>query len=82
MPLENCPLNEAYFHFTCPIIRQLTAAKVTKLTLSKYRRIIIEEFNACLKRLRFCEKIKYFTLISNVCHQNIEGKIVMFVTSF
>ena len=28
------PLNQAYFHFTCPIIQQLTAAEVTKLTLS------------------------------------------------
>ena len=43
---------------------------------------MIEEFNAYLKRSRFCEKIKDFTLISNACHQNIEGKIVMFVASF
>ena len=35
-----------------------------------------------LKPSRFCEKIKDFTLISNARHQNIEGKIVMFVTSF
>ena len=28
---------------------------------------------------KVCEKIKDFTLISNACHQNIEGKIVMFV---
>ena len=44
-------------------------------------RIIIEEFNACLKCSRFCKKIKDFTLI-NACHQNIEGKIITFVTSF
>ena len=35
-----------------------------------------------LKPSRFCEKIKDFTLISNVHHQNIEGKIAVFVTSF
>ena len=35
-----------------------------------------------LKPSRFCEKIKDFTLISNVRHKNIEGKIVMFLTSF
>ena len=29
------PLNQAYFHFTCPIIQQLTAAEVTKPTLSR-----------------------------------------------
>ena len=45
-------------------------------------RIIIEEFNTCLKCSRFCEKIKDFTLISNACHQNIKCKIISFVTSF
>ena len=30
----------------------------------------------------FREKIKNFTLISDARYQNIEGKIVMFVTSF
>ena len=35
-----------------------------------------------LKAFEICEKIKNFTVISDVCHQNIEGKIVMFVTSF
>ena len=35
-----------------------------------------------LKTLRFCDKIKDFTLTSYARHQNIEGKIVMFVTSF
>ena len=35
-----------------------------------------------LKPSRFCEKFKDFTLISNARHQSIEGKIVMFVTSF
>ena len=44
--------------------------------------MIIEEFNACLKRPRFYEKIKNFTLISNARHQNIESEIVMFVTLF
>ena len=34
----------------------------------------MEEFNACLKRSRFCKKIKDFTLVSDACHQNIEGK--------
>ena len=42
----------------------------------------MEEFNTCLKRSRFGEKIKDLTLISNACHQNIEGKIVIFVSSF
>ena len=44
--------------------------------------MIIEEFNACLKRSRFYDKIKDATLISNARHHNIEGKIVMFVTLF
>ena len=35
-----------------------------------------------LKPSRFWEKIKDFTLISNACHQNIEDKIVIFVSSF
>ena len=44
--------------------------------------MVIEEFNACLKRSRFYDKIKDATLISNARHHNIEGKIVMFVTLF
>ena len=44
--------------------------------------MIIEEFNACLKRSRFYDKIKDATLISNARHHNIKGKIVMFVTLF
>ena len=40
----------------------------------------MEEFNTCLKRSRFGEKIKDFTLISNARHQNIEGKIVILFT--
>ena len=74
-------LKQTYFHFTCPIIQQLTAAEVTKPTLpAHYSRIIIEQFNACLEHSRLCEKVKDFTLISNACIQIIEGKIIMFVT--
>ena len=76
-------LKQAYFHFTCPIIQQLRAAEVTKPTRSSplYKNNNWGVY-ACLKRSRFCDKIKDFTLISNARHQNIGGKIVMFVTSF
>ena len=76
-------LKQTYFHFTFPTVQQLMAVNlINRHFLARCTRIVMEEFNTCLKRSRFGEKIKDFTLISNACHQNIEVKILIFVSSF
>ena len=79
--IQPCPENTTHMFLQRDVQQQKNKNRKAHF-LARYTGLVIEEFNTCLKRSRFVVKIKDLTLISNACHQNTEGKIVIFVSSF